>query len=47
MVRCISVLMLSSDGVSRARRAPHLHFEMRENNAQFNPLLLLPNPQMS
>lgn len=34
-------------GLTGWTTGPHLHFEMRENNVQFNPLLLLPNPATS
>ena len=31
-------------GLTGWTTGPHLHFEMRQDNVQFNPLLLLPNP---
>ena len=32
-------------GMTGWTTGPHLHFEMRERNVQFNPLLLIPDPE--
>jgi len=37
--------VIGYEGLTGWTTGPHLHFEIRDNNVQVNPLLLIPNPQ--
>jgi murein DD-endopeptidase MepM/ murein hydrolase activator NlpD len=37
--------VIGYEGLTGWTTGPHLHFEIRQDNVQVNPLLLIPNPQ--